>query len=672
MRVRIHLPNTKVLDYQQGDGLLPGQPKSDEQEVLAATAITNGNIRIELSSGGLATVTRVSDGKVLLSETGFALSSPQAQPANVSPTSIGSIAFQGLDSDEFVYGLGEHRGSNRCTNQCTNATLPIRSWDWSIQDSQDVSVLPNNGNAWIPFYSSSKGYAFLWNHAGYGNIHISPDAIRWTANATKQLDYWVTTTSAGDPDNEAVRPPYRDLLKHYIAATGAPPTLPHQYTGFWQCKLRYSSQAQVLRIAAEYVKRQLPLSVIVIDFHHWAHEGDWRFCDDADVPSNERCQGGCWPNPAAMASDLMRMNVTCAVSVWPDVDTKSINYVNMSNPHDGMLIRGESGSPLVSAQGKFYLDAFNPDTRHYVFDQFVRGYGRHGIDTFWMDATEPQGANVGKWYYKLDDGTLHRDAEVGMAWVQQYHRMAHEGLSKTSSGSVPPFLTRSAFAGSQRYGAILWSGDIESTFDELATQVQVAQHVAMSGIYLWTTDIGGFREGNTEDPVFRELIVRWFQFGAFCPIFRLHGSRGGPKDEDTCGSSGFNEVWHFGEEAYEAISGIMRLRESMRGYVQTQLDLASAEGTPALRPMTFDFSDAECVKAADQFMFGPSYLVAPVLYYKVSNRSVYLPTLASNEHWEYFYDPGQQFAAGSWHVVPTANLSAFPLFVRKASAQVVV
>merc|ERR1712054_316451 len=126
-----------------------------------------------------------------------------------------------------------------------------------------------------------------------------------------------------------------------------------------------------------------------------------------------------------MAADLTSMNVTCAVSVWPDVDTQSINYGNMSDAKDGMLIRGQSGAPLVSDQGKFYLDAFNPNTRKYVYDQFVRGYGRHGIDTFWMDATEPQGANVGKWYYKLDDGSVHHDAEVGMAWVQQYHRMAH-------------------------------------------------------------------------------------------------------------------------------------------------------------------------------------------------------------------------------------------------------
>merc|ERR1712008_140523 len=241
----------------------------------------------------------------------------------------------------------------------------------------------------------------------------------------------------------------------------------------------------------------------------------------------------------------------------------------------------------------------------------------------------------------------------------------HEGLSsKFGPHAVPPFLTRSAFAGSQRYGPILWSGDIESSFDELATQVEVAQHVAMSGIYLWTTDIGGFRGGNTNDPVFRELIVRWFQFGAFCPIFRLHGARDGPRDHDKCGSTGFNEVWKFGQEAYEAISGVMRLRESIRDYVQIQLDLASQEGTPLLRPMTFDFLDSDCSAAVDQFMFGPSYLVAPVLHFRAVARRVYLPVLPHGEHWEHYYDAAHAFPPG-WHEVPTGNLSSFPLFVRR-------
>ena len=136
---------------------------------------------------------------------------------------------------EGIYGMGEHRGSARCTNQCVNTSLPIREWDWEIQHSQDVHFLPNNGNAWVPFYQSSAGYGFLWNLASYGHFHVGTDAISWSSNATLQIDYWVTTTAAETPH---AAPPYADLMKHYAAAAGAPPALPFSYTGFWQCKNR--------------------------------------------------------------------------------------------------------------------------------------------------------------------------------------------------------------------------------------------------------------------------------------------------------------------------------------------------------------------------------------------------------------------------------------------------
>ena len=431
-----------------------------------------------------------------------------------------------------------------------------------------------------------------------------------------------------------------------------------------------------------------------------------------------------------MVANLTALGVKCAVSVWPDVSNASINWKNMSSR--GMLIRGEDGRPGRGLQGQFFVDAFNPATRKYQFDQLMQGYGEYGIDTFWLDATEPEGANIGNWYYKFDDGSIHHDTEVAMAWPQQYHRMVREGLEKraekrvaasasaslvppstgpsavsavppttsttsTTAGNnaandrlitpndapsendltaIPPFLTRSAFAGSQRYGAILWSGDIESSFAELSVQVQVAQHVAMSGIYLWTTDIGGFRNGDLTDPVFKELIQRWFQFGAFCPIFRLHGDRGGPTDPDKCGAHdghdgyGYNEAWSFGEEAYTSISGTMALRDTLRPYVQTQLDLASSEGTPVLRPMVFDFRDTDCATAPEQYMFGPDWLVAPVTVYQAKSKKVYLPQLVGkDETWVYHYDASfivpNGGSGGGWVTVPTTNTSEFPLFHRE-------
>jgi alpha-D-xyloside xylohydrolase len=617
------------------------------------------------AKSGLATYTRVSDGRVMLQETSVAIAPPTERGASdlAVPTGTASVTFNGLEAGEGYYGFGEHRGSSRCDNQCVNTSLPIRSWDWNIQSSVDVEVLPNNGNAWVPFYQSSRGYGFLSNSAGYGTVHVGRDAVAWSVDATRQLDFWVTTSSAPKPAPPSATPPpppppYRDVMAHYAQATGALPPLAHEFSGFWQCKLRYSSEEQILRIAGNYSERNVSLSVIVIDYHHWVNDGDWRF------------NAQCWPTPAAMQSQLAASGVKLAVSVWPDVSTESLNWANMSAR--GLLIRGADGLPGKSVQGKYFVDAFNPATRAYLFDELMEGYGQYGIDTFWLDAVEPQGANIGNWYFLLDDGKTHRDVEVGMAWVQQYHRMVYDGLKARApdGATLPPFLTRAAFAGSQRYGAILWSGDIKSNFNELATQVQVAQHVAMSGLPLWTTDIGGFRGGDTTDPVFRELIVRWFQFGAFCPIFRLHGNRVGntPKDVDVCDTHGHNEVWSYGDVAYGAITKVMAVREALRPYVEDQIALASSHGTPVLRPMVFDFSDAECAAANDQYMFGPTFLVAPVLEYRATSRTVFLPELPAGEKWVDFFAGAASPARGPGTVtVATTDINVFPLFMRTAA-----
>jgi len=186
----------------------------------------------------------------------------------------------------------------------------------------------------------------------------------------------------------------------------------------------------------------------------------------------------------------------------------------------------------------------------------------------------------------------------------------------------------------------------------------------MSGIYWWTTDIGGYHSGNLNDPVFRELIVRWFQFGAFCPIFRLHGHRLPEDPVTSCGSSGgLNEVWQFGQTAYTVISDIILLREQLRGYVMDQMRLAASNGIPVLRPMVFDFpNDPKSYTAEDQFMFGPNWLVAPVLQYQATSRMVYLPVLPPGQVWTHFYT-NQDYSPGSVSV-PTP-ITQFPLFFRR-------
>lgn len=694
IRVRVTRRTQNVIEIPVVQALLPHPPPTQQSSSSSSTTTTvepslrllvNGNLRVteHPTGSGLLRFERVSDGTLLLQQKAQSLSEPVPNHRHHHPdivtTGQGAVTFQGFPTGTAIYGFGEHRGSQRCTNQCTNASLPIYTWDWNISDSIDGTIMLNNGNAWIPFFQTSTGLGFLWNMASYGHVHVGPDAVSFSSTATRQLDYYVTTTSATTAKSA---PPYADLMRHYVQATGKPPILPHIYTGFWQCRLRYSSQKQVLDIARQHVvEHGLPMSVIVIDFFHWKHFGDWHFADDPRVPHHNT---GCWSNPRQMVKELEEMGVQLAVSVWPMVDAESYHLRPLMRR--GLLARGSNGLPKVNRWGKWNVDAFQAEAREYQWQQLVEGYASFGIRVFWLDSTEPADANIGNWYYKLDaDGKLHHDAEVGMAWVSEYHRMVHEGMMATypnSSLALTPFLTRSAFAGSQRYGGILWSGDIESTFDELAVQVQTAQHVSMSGVYLWTTDIGGFRNGNSTDPVFRELLVRWFQFGAFCPIFRLHGDRRkGPIEVDygyhtcfnessscVCGKSGYNEVWKFGDEAYEVISKLMWLREDLRDYVSHHLRLSHEDGIPILRPMVYDFPDKDCMHATDQFMFGDSWLVSPVIWQGSTAQKVYLPKLPTGQQWMHYYRnqavPDKTWPDGSWVTVPTPALGSFPLFVR--------
>jgi alpha-D-xyloside xylohydrolase len=198
--------------------------------------------------------------------------------------------------------------------------------------------------------------------------------------------------------------------------------------------------------------------------------------------------------------------------------------------------------------------------------------------------------------------------------------MASEGLPQTV------LFSRSAWAGSQKYGTAVWSGDIPATWDSLRTQVRAGLGIALSGIPWWTTDIGGFHGGDPSDPAYQELIIRWFQFGVFCPLFRLHGDREPRTADGYASSGGPNEPWSYGETAYEIIAEIIRLRERLRPYLHEQMQVAAATGLPPMRPLFVDFpGDQVAWGIDDEFMFGPDILVAPVLEAGATSRLVYLP-----------------------------------------------
>ena len=248
---------------------------------------------------------------------------------------------------------------------------------------------------------------------------------------------------------------------------------------------------------------------------------------------------------------------------------------------------------------------------------------------------------------------------VGNMYPREHSRAFYEG-NKAEGRPDTVTLARSAWSGIQKYGAALWSGDIPATFASLRTQLRAGQNVAVSGLPWWTTDIGGWRGGDLDDPEYRELIVRWFQFGTFCPLFRLHGFREPTTPFGLDQTGGPNEVWCFGSQAYDCIAEMMFLRERLRPYIMAQMVTAHEAGMPPMRPLFVDFpADQRAWDVDDEFMFGPALLVAPVAEYLARTRDVYLP---AGSRWTDAWTGA--VSEGGQQLTVEAPLDRIPLFLR--------
>jgi alpha-D-xyloside xylohydrolase len=304
-------------------------------------------------------------------------------------------------------------------------------------------------------------------------------------------------------------------------------------------------------------------------------------------------------------------------------------------------------------------DPTNPDTRSFVWDPIRRNYLDLGIRVFWLDACEPELVPAHPANLTLYAGP---GAQATNVFPRDNARLFAEGMAAAGQpGTV--LLSRSAWAGAQKYGAAVWSGDIPATWDSLRRQVRAGLSIAVSGIPWWTTDIGGFQGGDPDDPGYRELMIRWFQYGAFCPLFRLHGDREPRMPWGHAQTGGPNEVWSYGEEAYEILGAHLHLRERLRPYLHEQMRTASAHGIPPMRPLFVDFpQDQAAWTVDDQFMFGPDILVAPVTTPGASERRVHLPEgVTRTDAWT-----GRDHAGGDT-VTAHAPIERIPVFVAQGA-----
>lgn len=532
--------------------------------------------------------------------------------------------FKAYD-DERIYGLGQHQ-HGRLDHKGLVVDL--------VQRNTEVS---------IPFCLSSRGYGFLWNSPAIGRVEFADNATRWVADEAPALDYWVT---AGD------RP--ADIMSRYADAVGHAPELPEWASGFWQCKLRYLDQEELLGVAREYRRRELPLSVIVTDFFHWTAMGDYRFDPEE------------YPDPAAMMRELDELGVKLMVSVWPTISPLSENYDEMVRR--GLLVGSDQGvefhqdihdKKMPRSLPVAFYDSTNPRARAFLWETVKRNYFDLGIRVWWLDACEPE-LNPG--HPKNLSFYAGPGAAVANAYPRDNARGFFEG-NRDAGGAPTVLLCRSAWAGQAKYGAAVWSGDIPPTWGSLARQIRAGLSIGMSGIPWWTTDIGGFHGGDPSNEAYRELYARWFAFGAFCPLFRLHGHREPRGELGSPVSGGPNEVWSYGERCLEVSRAHMELRERLRPYIGEVMRQASESGLPAMRTLFLEFpDDAVAWEIDDEFLLGPDLLIAPVTEPGATSREVYLPAGA---RWTEIHS-GRDVDGGRWVEAP-APYEYIPVFRREGA-----
>lgn len=624
---------TYLNEFTREDWALCKKPESQVKILIGEekAEIINGKIKAEILSNGKITFYNQKN-QVLLEEymrhrmnldefcSALSIKARDFRPHPGSDYQL-TMRFESVP-EEMIFGMGQYQQPFLDQKGCT------------------LELAQRNSQVTVPFALSKLGYGFLWNNPAIGQVTFGKNRTEWSAEATKQLDYWIT---AGDTPSE--------IEEAYARVTGTVPMMPDYAMGFWQCKLRYQTQDELLNVAREYQKRNIPVSVIVIDFFHWTKHGEWKF--DLEY----------WPDPGAMIRELEEMGIKLMVSIWPTVDHESENFEEMRRK--GYLVRNDRGidTHMEFLGNCVFFDATHPGARSYIWNKVKQNYCDKGIQTFWLDEAEPEyGGAYDYDHYRYYSGTV---LETGNIYPLMFSKAFYDGLKAEGHEKIIN-LVRCAWAGSQRYGALVWSGDIHSSFRALREQFGSGLNMGIAGIPWWTTDIGGFLGGNPEDPEFRECIIRWFQYGAFCPVMRLHGERLPHKEPlgKTGGGQFFsgadNEIWSYGDEAYAIFEKYIRLRERLKPYISRLMQEAHEKGTPAIRPLFYDFpEDKTAWRIDDQYMFGPDLLVAPVFYEKQRSRKVYLPEGAG---WKNAFT-GDTFDGGKY-VECDAPLDTIPLFVK--------
>ena len=490
---------------------------------------------------------------------------------------------------------------------------------------------------------AGRGYGVIWDNPSKTTIQAGfNEQTRWVSEVGDRVSFFVIAGKTTD-----------EIYSGYRQLTGATPLMPKAAYGYIQCKQRYSTQEEVLAVAKGYRERHLPADMIVVDWFYYTRMGEQDF-----VPEK-------WPDPAAMNRQLHDLGFQTMISVWPRF-TKGSRYYDLL-ARNNWFIHLADGTPIDGLpydRAGSDIDTTNPDAARWYWDVIRDNIIGKGFDSIWADETEPDLPPNGS-YFHVGPGTQYFNI-----YPLLHTAAIYDGFRRDVNRRAL-ILSRDAYLGAQRNGTMFWSSDIYPTWDTLKRQIPTGLDFTASGIANWTQDIGGWQylpaehhparpplldPSDARDNVggyddYPELYTRWFEYGAFLPVFRAHGSRT------------YNEVWSYGKQAEPILEKYLRLRYQLLPYTYSLGYKTYQTGAPSMRALFMDFpNDPNVADLRDEYMFGPAFLVAPVTEQGATSRAVYLPAGAD---W-YNYWTNERFHGGQT-VTVSAPVDTLPLFVRAGS-----
>lgn len=622
----------RILKYQEGE-----RPEKKSYSVIKEAekvpfTITDGDSVTMLNSDRLAVEINHRTGRISFKDkTGKKLLSEKDWGAQFTPVNYGDNAtfmvrqsFH-LDKDETIYGLGQHQKGKMS------------------QRNQAINLKQKNTEIAIPIFQSIKGYGVFWDN--YSPTMFTDNAMETTfdSQAGKCIDYYFINGSNAD-----------GVVKGIRELTGQVPMNALWTYGFWQSRERYISQNELVGVVDKYRELNVPLDGIIQDWQYWGTDpSSWNAIEFGNPG---------FPDPKKMIDDVHARNAHIIISVWPSFGKNTSVHNELKEKQ--MLLDFKTYPDEATV-----YDVYNPAARRIYWDRMNRNMFAIGMDGWWLDATEPEFSdNDEKLNQRTHDGQYR---EVFNAFPILSVGGVHDNQRAATGDKRVFILTRSAFAGQQRYGAASWSGDIRSDWNVLHNQISAGLNFSLCGIPYWNTDIGGFASCNyfpegINDPAFRELYVRWSQFGAFTPMMRSHG---------TCTP---REIYQFGDRGsweFDALDKSIRLRYILLPYIYSTAWNVSKNHDTFMRALFMDFPEDTTLHDTDgEYMFGRSLLVAPVtrpMYVdKAGNinlnatltKDVYLP---KGSGWYDFWTG--EFILGGRNVAKPTPIDIIPLYVRAGS-----